>query len=55
MTETGLIIVSYFDVEINYCQSNPCGNNGNCINQPTGYRCNCNLGYTGLNCNTGIN
>ncbi|EDV19285.1 uncharacterized protein TRIADDRAFT_62266 [Trichoplax adhaerens] len=37
----------------NLCRSNPCGNNGKCVNIENGYTCICNSGYAGINCEIG--
>jgi hypothetical protein len=29
------------EVILNYCASNPCAPNGNCVNGDTGYTCTC--------------
>ena len=31
--------------ERNRCSSNPCGDNGSCVNENASYRCNCNAGF----------
>lgn len=36
---------------INECASNPCLNQGTCIDDVAGYKCNCLLPYTGTTCN----
>ena len=33
---------------INECASNPCLNQGTCIDDVAGYKCNCLLPYTGM-------
>lgn len=35
---------------INECASNPCLNQGTCIDDVAGYKCNCLLPYTGMSC-----
>lgn len=35
---------------INECASNPCLNQGTCIDDVAGYKCNCMLPYTGMSC-----
>lgn len=35
---------------INECASNPCLNQGTCIDDVAGYKCNCLLPYTGMKC-----
>ena len=41
--------------DINECLSNPCTNDGTCVNgpQPDYFTCNCVLGWVGLKCETG--
>ena len=39
--------------EINECNSNPCYNNGTCIDLLNGYHCNCSVGYDGTQCELG--
>ncbi len=40
--------------EIDYCESEPCINDGECMDTGTGYTCVCPEGYTGTNCETGM-
>ena len=40
-------------VEVIECISNPCENNGTCIDRVNIYTCKCTAGYTGNNCETG--
>ena len=40
-------------VDINECASNPCKNNGVCIDGINAFTCNCKDGYIGLECETG--
>ena len=40
-----------FQVNRDDCESNPCQNNGVCVDEIAGFRCNCeNTGYTGTLC-----
>ena len=41
--------------DIDDCASNPCENNGTCIDLVSNYTCNCTQGYTGKNCGIGKN
>uniref|UniRef100_A0A1X7TRS2 Uncharacterized protein n=1 Tax=Amphimedon queenslandica TaxID=400682 RepID=A0A1X7TRS2_AMPQE len=43
----------HFSIE--YCESNPCINNGTCVNLPNAYYCNCSSQYEGLNCELAVN
>ena len=36
--------------DIDDCKSNPCFNNGTCIDDIASYKCNCPIGFTGSNC-----
>ena len=40
--------------DLNECESEPCGGNGECENMQNAYRCTCNHGYNGRQCNTGM-
>ncbi len=39
-------------VDVNECQSNPCGMNGICIDGIDSYKCVCNNAFTGRHCET---
>lgn len=41
-------------VEINQCESAPCGNGGSCMNRENAFLCNCLEGFTGSVCETEI-
>lgn len=43
-----------FVSDINECESNPCINNGHCVDNVLSYSCVCAPGYTGVTCNTGV-
>jgi len=45
----------FCNVQIDFCSSNPCLNNGVCIIGTNNYSCSCNLQYTGKNCEILIN
>lgn len=38
------------DEDFNECESNPCLNNGTCLDAANGYFCSCLLGYSGIHC-----
>ncbi|KAL9963300.1 hypothetical protein ACROYT_G032487 [Oculina patagonica] len=40
--------------DIDECASNPCQNNGSCIDGVNGYNCSCVAGFNGRNCETDI-
>lgn len=42
--------MSYFQVNINDCDSQPCLHNGQCNDSINGYTCQCPSGWTGKNC-----
>ncbi|KAK2169632.1 hypothetical protein LSH36_8g06022 [Paralvinella palmiformis] len=41
-------------VEINECASQPCLNNGLCVDEINNYKCNCPEGYSGFNCEVDV-
>ncbi|XP_071784509.1 cadherin EGF LAG seven-pass G-type receptor 2-like isoform X3 [Asterias amurensis] len=41
---------NYCTTEINYCYSNPCGSNGQCVQKEAGYTCVCKENFAGPNC-----
>uniref|UniRef100_T1IKX4 Cadherin EGF LAG seven-pass G-type receptor 1 n=1 Tax=Strigamia maritima TaxID=126957 RepID=T1IKX4_STRMM len=43
------------DSEVNLCYSNPCGQNGTCVQREGGYTCVCKEGFTGKNCEVDMN
>lgn len=45
--------VIVFSKDIGECESNPCENDGVCIDRVNGFTCNCTAGWTGLTCNKG--
>ena len=54
-TTAYLICISLLSIlEINECDSNPCGNGGICGDVLNGYTCGCVTGYMGMQCESGI-
>ena len=41
-------------LDINECESDPCQNQGTCLNREAAYECQCVEGYTGTVCETDI-
>ncbi|XP_024860976.1 protein eyes shut homolog isoform X2 [Kryptolebias marmoratus] len=46
---------SFCEIDTNECGSNPCQNQGGCVDQVNGYRCDCEMGFSGLHCEEDIN
>ena len=44
----------FYVSEIDECATNPCLNNGTCVDLLNSYYCNCSAGYNGSHCETGI-
>ena len=45
---------SSFHLDIDDCASNPCQNNGTCVDGVTSYTCKCLAGFTGAECQTSL-
>ena len=43
-------VIQFFDPDIDDCSSNPCHNNGACIDGVNSFTCTCAAGYSGTNC-----
>ncbi|XP_047458100.1 protein eyes shut homolog [Mugil cephalus] len=43
------------EIDTNECGSNPCQNQGDCVDQVNGYSCDCKMGFSGLHCEEDIN
>ena len=48
-----LVYIFVMLADIDDCASNPCENNGTCIDLVSNYTCNCTQGYRGKNCSIG--
>ena len=48
-----VLTIRIFCLDIKECSSNPCANNGTCIDLINDYSCICAAGYTGKNCTIG--
>ncbi|KAM6916581.1 protein eyes shut homolog [Xenentodon cancila] len=46
---------SWCEIDTNECGSNPCQNQGGCVDQVNGYRCDCKKGFSGIRCEEDIN
>ena len=44
---------SSFISDVDECSSDPCHNDGSCVDDINKYSCTCEAGYTGLQCETG--
>ena len=42
-----------FFTDINECDSDPCFNNGTCVDKPNSFNCSCPQGFIGNRCETG--
>ena len=45
--------IRFLNLDINECESEPCHNEGMCIDEVAGYECQCQAGYAGAMCNIG--
>lgn len=43
----------FLHTDINECDSDPCANNGTCIDMVNGFVCNCTAGFVGVFCMNG--
>ena len=52
MNKHGFIVLP--PVDVNECASNPCKNNGVCVNRVNRFDCACKAGFTGSTCEKGM-
>ena len=50
---TVLFAILYVFADINECDSNPCENDGACMDMEDGYKCKCESGFNGTRCEMG--
>ena len=48
------MLLLYFFLDVDECESTPCKNGGTCLNEQPGYSCRCKDGYQGQQCQEGI-
>uniref|UniRef100_A0A673BLA4 Crumbs cell polarity complex component 2b n=1 Tax=Sphaeramia orbicularis TaxID=375764 RepID=A0A673BLA4_9TELE len=46
---------SWCEIDTNECSSNPCQNQGDCVDRVNSYSCDCRMGFSGLHCEEDIN
>uniref|UniRef100_A0A8C5HG05 Protein eyes shut homolog n=1 Tax=Gouania willdenowi TaxID=441366 RepID=A0A8C5HG05_GOUWI len=46
---------SWCEINTNECRSNPCKNQGECVDQINSYSCDCKNGFSGLHCEEDVN
>uniref|UniRef100_A0AAQ4PNF4 Uncharacterized protein n=1 Tax=Gasterosteus aculeatus aculeatus TaxID=481459 RepID=A0AAQ4PNF4_GASAC len=46
---------SWCEIDTNECGSNPCQNQGDCVDRVNAYSCDCKVGFSGLHCEEDIN
>ena len=46
-------LLSILVAEIDECASNPCSNNGTCVDLLNDFYCNCSAGFNGSHCEIG--
>lgn len=44
---------TFFLIDVDECVSQPCQNNGSCIDLINGYQCNCTNMFNGMTCTDG--
>jgi hypothetical protein len=45
-----IVCFLFFDEDVDECMSNPCTNNGTCVDGIGSYQCNCSQGYHVYTC-----
>ena len=45
---------TFYCLDIDYCNSNPCMNGATCVDNVSSFTCNCPAGYSGDTCETGM-
>ena len=48
-----VVLLCCVAADINPCASNPCMNNGSCVDLANQYSCSCPAGFSGTRCETG--
>uniref|UniRef100_A0A4W6EFL7 Protein eyes shut homolog n=1 Tax=Lates calcarifer TaxID=8187 RepID=A0A4W6EFL7_LATCA len=46
---------SWCEIDTNECSSNPCQNQGDCVDRVNSYSCDCKMGFSGIHCEEDIN
>lgn len=49
-----MISGDFCEINYNECDSNPCQNNGTCVDAENGYTCLCHAGYKGIHCEVDV-
>ena len=47
-------MISLIASDVNECASNPCQNDGTCVDAVNSYTCTCGDGYSGSHCEIGM-
>ncbi|XP_074532634.1 protein eyes shut homolog [Halichoeres trimaculatus] len=46
---------SWCEIDTNECSSNPCQNQGDCVDRVNSFSCDCKMGFSGLQCEEDVN